>query len=221
MYYAVSAFGTQNSAIGVATSTTMEVGSWVDHGSSVGITSDSADTYNAIDPNLIQVGSTYYMNFGSFWGDIYQTVMDRPSASGGHPVSGLAYQPSGTHAVEGSYMIQYGSYYYLFYSAGICCNYDKTRPAAGAEYKIMVCRSTSATGGFVDATGKACTNGGGTVVLPSHGTVYGPGGQGVYNDPKLGWVLYYHYVDTTIGYADADKRLGVNKITWTNGWPTV
>ena len=29
----------------------------------------------------------------------------------------------------------------------------------------------------VDATGTACTNGGGTVVLESHGTVYGPGGQ--------------------------------------------
>lgn len=29
----------------------------------------------------------------------------------------------------------------------------------------------------VDAAGTACTNGGGTVVLESHGTVYGPGGQ--------------------------------------------
>lgn len=29
----------------------------------------------------------------------------------------------------------------------------------------------------VDATGTVCTNGGGTVVLESHGTVYGPGGQ--------------------------------------------
>lgn len=43
----------------------------------------------------------------------------------------------------------------------------------------MVCRSTSATGGFVDASGKACTGGGGTVVLQSHDFVYGPGGQGV------------------------------------------
>lgn len=85
----------------------------------------------------------------------------------------------------------------------------------------MVCRSTSATGGFVDKTGTSCTSGGGTIVLASHGTVYGPGGQGVYDDISLGWVLYYHYVDTTIGYADADKRLGINKITWTSGWPTV
>jgi len=29
----------------------------------------------------------------------------------------------------------------------------------------------------VDKTGTACTNGGGTTVLESHGTVYGPGGQ--------------------------------------------
>ena len=133
----------------------------------------------------------------------------------------VIYQPSGTHAVEAAYMVQYGSYYYMFYSEGQCCGLDTSRPASGQEYKIMVCRSSSATGGFVDASGTSCTNGGGTVVLPSHGTIYAPGGQGVYNDPVIGWVLYYHYVDTTIGYADGDKRFGVNKITWSNGWPTV
>lgn len=29
----------------------------------------------------------------------------------------------------------------------------------------------------VDANGKSCSAGGGTIVLESHGTVYGPGGQ--------------------------------------------
>lgn len=58
-------------------------------------------------------------------------------------------------------------------------------------------------------------------MLGSHGVVYGPGGQGVYNDPKLGPVLYYHYVNKTIGYADSDKLLGVNVIHWSNGWPTM
>lgn len=60
---------------------------------------------------------------------------------------------------------------------GICCGYDATRPAAGAEYKIMMCRSTSGTGGFVDQNGISCTSGGGSVLLPSHDKVYGPGGQ--------------------------------------------
>jgi arabinan endo-1,5-alpha-L-arabinosidase len=73
----------------------------------------------------------------------------------------------------------------------------------------------------VDAAGKSCAQGGGTIVLESHDNVYGPGGQGVYNDPVEGWVLYYHYVDTNIGYADGQKQFGWNKIAWKNGWPTV
>jgi arabinan endo-1,5-alpha-L-arabinosidase len=36
-----------------------------------------------------------------------------------------------------------------------------------------------------------------------------------------GWILYYHYVDTTIGYADGQKKLGWNKINWSSGWPVV
>ena len=55
----------------------------------------------------------------------------------------------------------------------------RTKPATGDEYKIMMCRSTSATGGFVDQSGVACTSSGGTTLLASHGTTYGPGGQQV------------------------------------------
>lgn len=58
-------------------------------------------------------------------------------------------------------------------------------------------------------------------MLESHGDVYGPGGQSVYNDPVHGWVLVYHYVDTTIGYADGDKRFGWNVIDFSSGWPVV
>lgn len=42
---------------------------------------------------------------------------------------------------------------------------------------IKMCRSTSPTGGFVDKSGVACTSSGGSILLESHGTVYGPGGQ--------------------------------------------
>ena len=90
----------------------------------------------------------------------------------------------------------------------------------------------------VDASGVACTDGGGTVVLESHDNVYGPGGQyvvslslltfmlanfyrGVYTDPSLGPVLYYHYVDTTIGYGDSQKLFGWNAIDFSSGWPSV
>jgi arabinan endo-1,5-alpha-L-arabinosidase len=126
----------------------MEFGSWTDRGRT-GIASSSASAYNAIDGNLFRADGTYYMNFGSFWHDIYQAPMRSDATKVASSSHNLAYDPSGTHAVEGPYMYQYGSYYYLFFSAGICCGYDTSRPASGAEYKIKVCRSTSPTSGFV------------------------------------------------------------------------
>jgi arabinan endo-1,5-alpha-L-arabinosidase len=45
--------------------------------------------------------------------------------------------------------------------------------------------------------------------------------RGVFTDPTLGPVLYYHYVDTTIGYADSQKLFGWNAIDFSTGWPVV
>jgi arabinan endo-1,5-alpha-L-arabinosidase len=201
LYYAVSTFGSQTSAIGYATSSTMEFGSWTDHGST-GIASSSAKPYNAIDPNLIEAGSTYYMNLGSFWADIYQVQMNSGAtapASGASSVQ-IAYNSSGSHSIEGSFMYYRSGYYYLFFSSGQCCDYEDSAPTAGNEYKIFVCRSTSVSGPFVDAAGKSCLAGGGTLVLASHGHVYGPGGQGVMADPTYGTVMYYHYGEYLIHF---------------------
>lgn len=192
LYYSVSTFGSQDSAIGYATSATMEAGSWTDHGAT-GVASSSGKGYNAIDANLVGVGSSWYMNFGSFWGDIHQVSMGSDAKKASGSAVQIQYQPAGSHAAEGSFMWYRSGYYYLFWSEGVCCGYDSNRPAAGAEYKIRVCRSASATGSFVDKSGASCTSGGGTTVLASHGYVYGPGGQGIMADPKVGTVLYYHY----------------------------
>ncbi|KAI1474414.1 glycoside hydrolase family 43 protein [Daldinia sp. EC12] len=221
LYYSVSKFGVQDSAIGVATSSSLDVGTWKDLGST-GIRSSSGKPYNAIDPNLINADGTYYITFGSFWKDIHQVAMKNPPkavASGSSAVQ-VAFDPVKTDE-EGAFVFKHGSYYYLFFSKGKCCGYDTSRPAAGEEYKILVCRSTSATGGYKDKSGKACTNGGGTVVLESHGNVYGPGGQGVYDDPVHGPILYYHYVNTKIGFADGQKQFGWNTINFSSGWPVV
>jgi arabinan endo-1,5-alpha-L-arabinosidase len=124
MYYAVSSFGSQVSAIGLATSSTMEVGSWTDLGAT-GVASTSAKPYNAIDPNLILVGSTYYLNFGSFWHDIYQVEMDStPTSKGSNSAYNIEYNSVGTSPCEGSYMFYYDGYYYLLWSHGICCGYN-------------------------------------------------------------------------------------------------
>lgn len=136
----------------------MNSGSWTDHGST-GIASSSSKSYNAIDGNLIDVGGTYYMNFGSFWHDIYQAPMSSDATKVASSSYNIAYNATGTHSEEGSYMYKYGSYYYLFFSSGICCGYDSSMPAAGEEYKIMVCRSTSPTGGFVSQSASSLNQG--------------------------------------------------------------
>lgn len=184
MYYSVSAFGVQDSAIGVATSSSLDVGTWADGGAVVQSASGSA--FNAIDPSLINADGTYLLTFGSFWEDIHQVALADPptSSAGGDPYQ-VAFDPT-TTAEEGAAVFQNGDFYYLFYSKGKCCGYDADMPEAGAEYKVMVCRSSTATGGFVDASGADCTSGGGTVVLESHDNVYGPGGQGIYDDPTHG-----------------------------------
>jgi arabinan endo-1,5-alpha-L-arabinosidase len=219
LYYTVSSFGVQDSAIGVATSKDME--SWTDHGAT-GISSKAGKNYNAIDGALYWDGGKFVMSFGSFWQDLFSVGMKNPPlATTGSAAVNIAFKPEGEHAQEAPFIAKNGNYHYLFFSVGKCCGFDANRPAKGQEYKIQVCRSTSATGGFVDKAGKSCTQGGGTTVLESHSWVYGPGGQGVYYDPKLGPVLYYHYVDTRIGFGDGQKKFGINQINFSSGWPVV
>jgi arabinan endo-1,5-alpha-L-arabinosidase len=238
LLYSVSTFGSQESEIGYATSPNLE--SWTDHGST-GISSSKGAKYNAIDGNYFSAGNQHYIAFGSFWNDLFVAAVDGPPIRKIGGDKQIAFQPSGEHALEAPFIFDYEGMLYLFYSAGKCCALDKKRPGKGEEYKIMVCRSKSPTGKFVDRSGKDCNQGGGTVLLPSHDWVYAPGGQGVYLDPKEGPVVYYHYgesswltkgeivsfanssvsVDTRIGYADGQKKFGWNKLNFRDGWPTV
>lgn len=128
--------------------------------------------------------------------DIYGVTMKNPPTAPSGSSVNLAYNASSDHSEEGSFIYLRGTtgYYYLFFSAGACCGYDTSKPAAGLEYSIRVCRSTSVAGPYVDANGASCKSSGGTVVLASHDNIYGPGGQGILVDTTYGGaVLYYHY----------------------------
>jgi arabinan endo-1,5-alpha-L-arabinosidase len=81
LYYSVSDWGAQNkSDIGVATSTTLEPGSWTDHGS-IGIPLDQR--YNRIDANLFHESkdSPPLLAFGSFHDNIFQVKAPHTAAS--------------------------------------------------------------------------------------------------------------------------------------------
>lgn len=75
-FYCVSSFGTPNSAIGVAVSTTGEPGSFQDYGALFG--SSDETPYNALDPSLaIGVDGEPYLSFGSYFEGIFLTKLDR------------------------------------------------------------------------------------------------------------------------------------------------
>lgn len=80
LYYSVSAFGRNNSAIGVATNTTLDPADpdyrWVDHGMVVQSV-PGRDMWNAIDAHLVlDADDTPWMSFGSHWGGIKLVRMD-------------------------------------------------------------------------------------------------------------------------------------------------
>jgi hypothetical protein len=133
--------------------------SWTDLGAT-GISSKAGKNYNAIDGALYWDGGKFVMSFGSFWQNLFSVGMTNPpTKTTGSAAANIAFKPEGEHAQEAPFIAKNGNYHYLFFSVGKCCGFDANRPAKGQEYKIQVCRSTSATGGFVDKAGKACTQG--------------------------------------------------------------
>jgi len=89
LYYAVSAFGRNRSAIGVATNTTLDPSDpafeWVDQGMVVA-SAPGRDMWNAIDANVVfDEEGTPWMDFGSHWGGIKIVKLDPSLTSVAQP----------------------------------------------------------------------------------------------------------------------------------------
>jgi arabinan endo-1,5-alpha-L-arabinosidase len=212
LYYAASSFGSQHSGTFLATSPTGAAGSWTDRG--LVIESSSAVDYNAIDPNLIiDAQNRWWLVFGSFWTGIKLISLDPATgkrSTTDTAVRALAQRFTNSGAIEAPFVFQHGGMYYLFVSFDFCCR------GAQSTYRIMVGRSSSITGPYVDRSGVAMTSGGGTEILAGHGSIHGPGHEAVFTDVD-GDILVYHY------YADSGASfLGINRLRWDSaGWPVV
>jgi arabinan endo-1,5-alpha-L-arabinosidase len=213
LYFAASTFGSSNSAIGLATSATGNVGTWVDSGAAV-VTSATCAGSNAIDPAFISDASgNWWLAFGSFFNGINMVQLDPSTGKplGATPTCYSLAQRTGT-AIEGSTVYVHAGMYYLFASVDTCCQ------GVNSTYHIVVGRSSNPQGPYVDRGGIAMTQGGGTIVLATHGNIIGPGGQGIFSDTD-GDVLVYHYYDGNNG---GTPTLGINLLGWTtDGWPFV
>src|SRR5262249_20183301 len=126
LYYAVSTFGSNRSAIGLMTTPTLDPTApgygWVDQG--LVFDSTTADNYNAIDPNLFTASSgRQWLAFGSFWSGIKMIRIDPATGkrlAGDTSLVALAQRPA-PDAIEAPFVIRHGSYYYLFASFDACC----------------------------------------------------------------------------------------------------
>ncbi|PBK74664.1 glycoside hydrolase family 43 protein [Armillaria solidipes] len=206
LYYAASSFGSQNSAIFYATSSTGLPGSFTNHG--LVTSTSSSNNYNAIDPNLLVDGSNWYLSLGSFWTGIKVESVSPSTGLSTSSVTSIAQRTANGGAIEASVIYKHGSFYYLFTSWDLCCQ------GTSSTYNIRVGRSTSPTSGFVDQAGVALTSGGGTLVLGTHGSIVGPGGQDLMDDVD-GSILVYHY------YTSSGSFLGINRLDFSSGWPVV
>lgn len=215
LYYSVSEFGKNTSAIALATSKVLDPAApgygWTDHG--IVIRSTPTDDFNAIDPSVLAAADgRLWMAYGSFWQGIFLIELDPATGlrlAGDPAPRQLAYATE----IEAPTLYQRGDYTYLFFNEGLCCK------GLDSTYRVRVGRSRSVTGPYLDDQGRDLREGGGLAFLSTKGDKIGPGHVGLFRDADGTERVSYHYYD---GTRSGTPSLGFHRLTWTDdGWPKI
>ena len=213
VYYSASSFGDNQSAIGLATSPTLNPASpdyaWQDEG--LVIKSERTDDWNAIDPNFVlDADGQPWLTFGSFWSGI-KLVKLEPETRKPAPDAALhslaARPPPG--AVEAPFIVYREPYYYLFVSFDQCCE------GVSSTYNIRVGRSESITGPYLDESGVPMLDGGGTLLKEGGARWKGPGHNAVFRHDDTDYLVYHAYDAEDVGR----PYLRLELLFWEKGWP--
>lgn len=223
LYYAVSTFGSNRSAIGLATSATLDPEApgygWRDEGLVVQSTEKS--DFNAIDANfVVDRQGRHWLSLGSFWSGLKLFRLDprtgKPADPAAAPIA-IARRPvpaGAPDAIEAPFIIDRGGYYWLIASYDYCCK------GAASTYYTVVGRSKEITGPYLGKDGSAMLAGGGTVLLradlPEKGRFRGPGHAGVLRDRGTDHLVYHAYDRENNGA----PTLRIARLRWgADGWP--
>jgi arabinan endo-1,5-alpha-L-arabinosidase len=226
IYYAVSSFGVNDSAIGLVTNQTLDPKSpkykWVDRGMIVKSTAGK-DDFNAIDPNIaIEDQDHVWLNWGSFWGGIKMRRIDSQTGKlaaedttlytlCSRPRSDPHVTPPVKGAVEAPFLFKHDDYWYLFVSYDFCCR------GAASDYYVVVGRSKKITGPFLDKEGKSLLDGAGTAVVPATTAAWhGAGHEAAFRDGDTDYLIFHAY-DANTGR----PSLQISTMLWEDGWPRV
>ncbi len=212
MYYSVSTWGKNTSAIGLAANPTLNPDAsnyaWTDKG--IVFQSRREDVYNAIDPAIFKdADGRLWLAFGSFWTGIKLIQMD-PLTGKRLTSDSQIYSLAWHSSIEAPALHRRGKYYYLFVNWGLCCR------GVNSTYEIRVGRSEQITGPYLDKENKDMMSDGGSLLLGSVGDRVGPGHASIFSENGSDW-LSYHFYDRT---RNGRSAMGVNKLSWTpDNWP--
>lgn len=225
LYYAVSAPGENDSAIGLTINKTLDPASpryqWKDQG--IVLRSIAGrDLWNAIDPNIIVDGDgTPWMDFGSFWDGIKLVKLAPGWKTIAEPQEWYSLakrdrsileddRDPGPAQIEGPFIFKKGDYYYLFVSWGLCCRGENS------TYKIMVGRSKDIRGPYLDKDGISMAQGGGSLLLGGDKNWAGQGGCSVYTFDGKDYLVFHAYEMADNGL----QKLRIARLEWDKmGWP--
>lgn len=226
LYYSVSAFAKNTSAIGVATNVTLDPKhpdfQWEDQGIVVQSV-PNRDLWNAIDPNIITDEEGYpWMSFGSFWEGLKlvklipnRTAIAQPeewyTIAKRARTDFLDDENPGDAALEAPFIFKKDTMYYLFVSWDYCCR------GAESTYKVVVGRSEKLTGPYLDKDGTSMAKGGGSLVIEGDERWAGVGHNSTYTFDDKDYLVFH-------GYDAGDEgrpRLRIEELVWKDGWPIV
>lgn len=208
LYYSKSEWGGEwTCGIGAATADRPE-GPFTDHGPL--FISSEIGVRNSIDQFYIEDNGHKYLFWGSFHG-IYGIELSDDGLS--VKPGAVKKQVSGTF-MEGTYIHKRGKYYYLFGSAGTCCE------GARSTYRVTYGRSENLFGPYVDKKGQRLFDNHYEVMLHGDDTFVGTGHNAEFVTDDLGqdWILYHGYKKAE---ADDGRVVFLSRVDWKDGWPEV
>ena len=219
LYYACSTSGSSVSAIGVATTPTLNQDSpdyeWKDLGMVVSSTTHL--DINAIDPSVFKdTNGRLYLAYGSYKAGLGIIELD-PATGKVKAGANLSRVAGGEDAAwEAPCLIKEGNYYYLFANRAHCCN------GSVSTYYIVTGRSKSPTGPFFDKNGinlrGNTASGGGTPVLVTSGRYIGPGHLGLLRENGRDLVSMHYYDGNEYGVS----KLDIASLQFTDDdWPII
>lgn len=222
MAYSCSTFGKNTSAIGLVSTDSLRPLSddgrnlieWWDEGPVI-CSRGGRDNWNAIDPNfIIGEDGMPWLTFGSFWDGIQLVRLDstmRIDHSFRQRTIARRKTEGRANPVEAPFIFRHDGWFYLFVSWDYCCR------GMESTYKVVVGRSRTVAGPYLDREGRDMALGGGTLVIEGDKKTFEASGHSA----------AYRFGDEDIfichGYSIADNGASLlvkRKIRWTDdGWP--